>query len=229
MNKKVNAMRQFKTLSIILAVLMAGAGCLYVFFQHKNSGQERIESTYEAYQLIEQADEVHFTGDGDAMTQKPTLWVGKKIVGKLVDKGFIHRQLQLFASEEMMMYLQFDETTLSDDVAGPTYAYFDANDNLLGYAEETRVFLDSSSEQAYVFFFYDQNKMKKNYYAYDNDDWKIYSEDGKVLLEGYYGYNFRNSEYAVTVITYDNQVNLQDKLLVFYMLLQNVSSNFPER
>ena len=229
MKKKENVISKIISVFIIVGVLQVGVGLIYLVYQHIDDGQERVIPFEEAYDLIKDADTLIFTGDGDAMTQKPMAWVGEQQLGKLVDKGIIHRQIQLFAGEELMMYLQSDNTELPNTSVGPTYAFFDSQDACIGYTKETLESLNNAPEREYIFTFYDKDKTKKDYYAADDDyGWKIYNQAGKVLLEGYYDYNYFNSEYAITVITYDNQVDQEDKLLVYFVLLQNVSSNFPE-
>ncbi len=228
MKKKESLSSHVILVVILIGVLLVGVGLIYLVFQRKDVDQDMISSK-EAYEIIVEAEELTFTGDGDAMTQKPTVWAGEQQVGKLVDKGIIHRQIQLFAGDELMMYLQSDNTELPNTSAGPTYAFFDSQDTCIGYTKETLESLINAPERDYIFTFYDKDKNKKDYYAYDDDEgWKIYDQAGKVLLEGYYDYNHRNSEYAIRVITYDNQVDQEDKLLVYFVLLQNVSSNFPE-
>jgi hypothetical protein len=232
---KENIFKRALTGVVILGLILVSIGLAYQLFHFFKDKDEQASLTMqEAVTLVEGADVLTFKGDGDALFQKPTIWVDNQNVGMLVEKGIIHQQLQLFAGSERYMYVQYDDTTLSDARMGSTYACFNDSEEVLGYGEESLVALEGASDKVYVYLFYDENKKRVPYYAVDNyynaneEKWTIYSNSGEILCKADYDYNSISSEYEMILKSYDNQVALEDKLILLNLLLQNVSANFPE-
>lgn len=212
---------------IIIAIIVFGVYHFTNIFGYTSGNIDM--TTDEAYQMIDSASTLEIKGDFDKFKQKPSLWVNDEYVGNIYDKGIINWSLILLAGKEEKLYMTYDDITISDTGYGTTYAFYNAIDEVVGYAEETSVYIDFLEDNDYVYIFYDKDFNAKPYYLYENNGFKIYNTEGEVIAEGYYDYHVMSSKYELTLNFYENSIDLQDKLVFINELLIRTKAQHPDR
>lgn len=228
MEKRQKYIKRIGVIVIILVVLGIIIYFVQHFLEHSKYTSGKIDMTSEeAYQTMETAEQILIKGDFDDWTQKPSIWVDNHYLGNLVEKGIINWRVKLLAGEEEMFRIRYDDIDLDEGVTGNTYGYFDSDDQAIGYAEETLEPLKDGTKD-YVYLFYDQNKNKKAYYYYGKDGWNIYNANGDLIVQGTYDYKAITSEYEITITSYNQSVDLKDKMIIYVQLSFYLQSNYNQ-
>jgi hypothetical protein len=229
----VEKRQKYNRIIVVIAFLLVALGILIYFahnlLEHIKYTSGKIDMTSEeAYETMETAQQILIKGDLDDWTQKPSIWVDNHYLGNLVEKGIINWQIKLLAGKEEMFHIQFDDTDLDEGITANTYGYFDSDDQVIGYAEETlEPFEDGTKD--YVYLFYNQYKNKKTYYYYEKDGWNIYNSNGNLIVQGNYDYKVFTSEYEITITSYNKSVDLKDKMLIYVRVASYLQDYYDQR
>lgn len=217
----------------ILIVLIGGLYIYGTFFNWSSETSGNISmSNDDAYQLLDTADEVVIRGDLEKWVQKPSIWVGERYLGNLMEKGILNWQIKLLIGKAEFFNISYADTD-SDapdlskgyNLTSTRYVYRYPDKRVAGYAEQTTLKrADGSGENVYLFY---GDDLKRRLYLYSGTGgWCIYGLNGEVLVKAVYEYNSLMSTYEIHMKSFTkNVVDLKDKIFLCSMLISSIQSN----
>jgi hypothetical protein len=215
-----------KILYFLLVIILIALAYGVLHFKILGDSYGKVDMTpNEAYQVMEKANSIVLSGDLDKINHKLSIQADGENVGLFVETGLLDSRFTLQLSKKDLFYIKYYNThDLSDAVTATTYAIYSSEDEIIGYAQETLIdYLDETKDYAYLF--YDKDKKVKSYFlpvleSWDvgSDSWKIYNEQGDVLIEADYTTKFFG-KYEVTITSYADNVDLKDKMVLCFEII----------
>lgn len=182
----------------------------------------------EAYQKMEESQSIIFSGNLDRITPEFAIWADEENVGKLVEVGLFDSKTIIQSGDTDLFYIKFYYPDIGDGITATAYAIYSADDQIIGYAEETVIDYPDTSRD-YAFLFYDKDKQVKPYYLSERDGCKIYNDKGEVLAQADYvvhPYDFVSHKGQLTITSYGGGVDLEHKMIMYARSSMGMSSYY---
>ncbi len=145
-------------LSLAAAITFSACGGNKVTYPEL-SGQEAIDA-------FASSKSISLTGDLDDVNTFSDVIADEKIAGYIKEGGLLNPKITYQVDGKDQFYIKYLTDGSVDDeryACSTTYAYYDMDDNVLGYAQERALF--KGDNEWYVMTFLDADKQMKNYYV----------------------------------------------------------------
>ena len=211
-------------LRIIIILLVSIAVVSSLIFSIKNIITKPDCTPEEAWQKMSDADTIVLEGRKSWTFARPLIEADGEVVGRFQEKGFWNTRFQIKSGNTVLKYYKFGAPELSDESTANAYTYYNSDDSIAGYAQETATTLADGTRK-YVYLYYDADGTQKPYYLDETDGWKICNMEGEVQVEATFEYNM-STVYTLTIQTVgDTPVDFGDKMLLYDRFLSELKTN----
>ena len=204
--------RYKKNLALLLAAVTAvlSAGCEIEEVPRAAVEEER--------QVLEEASSLAYTGDLEDITLTSDLTADGVIAGSIKETGFWNTKYTVTAGGEDWFYLGDQKDNFIYNLegvnSGTTYAYYDMDDNCLGYAQ-TRIMETDGLEHDWYIVFLDADGNIRADYLTDERCHYVMDFDGNVLGTCSATGETFSDKYEVKVqMNEGEQMDLMDKVAI---------------
>lgn len=188
------------------------------------------DSADEAKEALASASTVRMRCDLDNVDASGNIYADEKAAAYMKNKGLFDQTWTISVSGEEWFHMKIvtDEEINRVTKSATTYAFYDPDNNLLGYAQE-RVTTPDQMPEAYYLIFLDADLNEKPYYA-SEDGHTLYTTDGTVIGSAKKEMDWSGSQCNLYVNLEDNGqvMDFQDKYALLDMMYDEANEYYKD-